>query len=584
MRRMTAAVALLFASHLLGQTDPGTVPDPSACPLPLATADVCRDGAIGDQQPVAFGALGRDEVSAIVTAAAAAINVDTATIGVVDRTGRPLAVYRQANADPSNDDRALGVARSAALSSNSQAPLSSRTVRFLSGVHFPAGVTNAPSAALYGIEQSNRGCELNIVWNANQCVPPAKAVARLDQPCNASDPSGCGAGLVTGKVLPDDGPYPQTVSNRLVEAGGIPLYRVVPPGADRANEGIVSNGRLLGAVGVVGIAGDSQLNEFAAVTGAFGPLNAGLATIVPLPAYPLPEPGNVFIDGIRLPFLGPDQRLRFNENGLPIGLEQPGGTSPGTSAGMFIFGPTGGGCPPNGYLAGPHDGQRLTKAEIDAVVQRAVKAAKRTRAQVRLPPGSYARMIITIADLDGTILASYRMEDALFFSLDVSVAKARNAVYFNSGDPRARADLPGIPAGTWVTSRTVGYAAQPLYPPGIDSAVFKVGPGRFYPLYQLSLTSPCAQGSEAPGANQNGLVFFAGSTALMKNGTLAGGLGVSGDGIDQDDYVTFLGAGELLPPSDKWADRVKLDGARLPMFKFPRHPEGVTECRGKPCD
>src|SRR5256885_4535458 len=50
-------------------------------------------------------------------------------------------------------------------------------------------------------------------------------------------------------------------------------------------------------------AGDPQLAEYAAVTGVFG---GGFA---PVPAYPLPEPGNVFIDGIRLPLLGPDQKL-----------------------------------------------------------------------------------------------------------------------------------------------------------------------------------------------------------------------------------------------------------------------------------
>lgn len=578
MRRTITVVALLFASRLLGQGDLAVTPDPTDCPLPLATADVCRDGAIGDVTPVAFQALTKDEVAAIVKAAAAALNVNTATIAVVDRTGRPLAVFRQPNADPANDDRALGVARTAAFFSNSQAPLSSRTVRFIAQVHFPPGVVDTGNGALYGIEQSNRGCELNVVWNDGKCIPRSKAIGKLDQPCNATDSSGCGAGLITGKQLPDDGPYPQQVSNRLLEAGGIPLYRLVAPGLDRINEGIATNGRLLGAVGVVGIPGDPQLNEFAAVTGAFG--SAG---IIPLPRFPLPPPQNVFIEGVRLPFLGPDQKLRFNANGLPVGLQQPAGTSPGSSDGTFRFGPNNGGCPPNQYLAGPYDGQFLTKAEVDAVVQRAVKASKRTRAQVRLPLGSYSRMVITVADVDGTILAHYRMEDSLFDAVDVVPAKARNAVYYNGGDPAARKDLPGIPDNVYVSGKTIGFAAQPLYPPGIDSASFKVGAGPWYPLYLLSLAKPCAQGTQTPGPNQNGLVFFAGSTPLVKNGKLVGGLGVSGDGIEQDDYVTFLGAGDLLPPRETWADRVKLDGVRLPMFKFPRNPEGVTECGGKPC-
>ena len=62
-----------------------------------------------------------------------------------------------------------------------------------------------------------------------------------------------------------------------------------------------------------------------------------------------------------------------------------------------------------------------------------------------------------------------------------------------------------------------------------------------------------------------------------------GGLGVSGDGVEQDDYVTYFGAGEFLPDPKIWADQVKVNGVRLPMFKFPRQPEGVTECGGGPC-
>jgi hypothetical protein len=73
------------------------------------------------------------------------------------------------------------------------------------------------------------------------------------------------------------------------------------------------------------------------------------------------------------------------------------------------------------------------------------------------------------------------------------------------------------------------------------------------------------------------VVFFAGSSPLYRNGALIGGLGVSGDGIEQDDYVTYFAAGPFLPPQNLWADQLIVDGARLPMFKFPRHPEGVDE-------
>ena len=144
--------------------------------------------------------------------------------------------------------------------------------------------------------------------------------------------------------------------------------------------------------------------------------------------------------------------------------------------------------------------------------------------------------------------------------------------------------LPASRRGTAVSNRTIGYGAQPLYPPGIDSAAFGVAPGPFYSkLFVNDLANPCSQGSQAANQNQNGIVFFPGSTPLYRGSQLVGGLGVSGDGVDQDDYVTVGGAGAFLPDPKIRADQTKLGGVRLPMFKFPRQPEGVTECGGGPC-
>src|SRR5207253_8816481 len=218
------------------------------CPLD----DLCREGAIGKAEEQAFAPLSAPEVDAIARAAASSLNAPM-TIAVVDRAGRVLALYRKPAANAANDDRAVGVARTAAFFSHNQAPLSSRTVRFISGVHFPPGVVNAPNAALYGIENTNRGCDFGVVFNPGKSLPPAKSVS-----------GGIGPGIVTGKLQPDDGPYPQNPFDRPVNAGGIPIYRA---------------GKLVGGVGVVGIAGDPQLAEFAAVTGAFG-----APGIAPLPA------------------------------------------------------------------------------------------------------------------------------------------------------------------------------------------------------------------------------------------------------------------------------------------------------------
>jgi hypothetical protein len=51
-----------------------------------------------------------------------------------------------------------------------------------------------------------------------------------------------------------------------------------------------------------------------------------------------------------------------------------------------------------------------------------------------------------------------------------------------------------------------------------------------------------------------------------------GGLGVSGDGVDEDDYVTNGGAAGFEAPTNIRADQVIDQGVRLPYFKFPRNP------------
>ena len=55
-------------------------------------------------------------------------------------------------------------------------------------------------------------------------------------------------------------------------------------------------------------------------------------------------------------------------------------------------------------------------------------------------------------------------------------------------------------------------------------------------------------------------------------GKLIGAIGVSGDGIDQDDIIAASGTINYLPPGAIRADRMRFRGARLPYAKFPRNP------------
>ena len=71
---------------------------------------------------------------------------------------------------------------------------------------------------------------------------------------------------------------------------------------------------------------------------------------------------------------------------------------------------------------------------------------------------------------------------------------------------------------------------------------------------------------------KSGIVFFPGSAGLYRNGVLVGGLGVSGDGVDQDDYVTNGGTLGFEAPLAIRADQILDQGVRLPYQKFPRDP------------
>ncbi|MBI3210796.1 MAG: heme-binding protein, partial [Candidatus Solibacter usitatus] len=431
-----------------------------------------------------------------------------AIIAIVDRGGRVLGVRVESGvaANIRNDpvmltfavDGALAEARTGAFFSHNQAALSSRTVRTLSRENFPEA-PNQPAAALFGIENTNRGCGFNAPFLAEKDLPPAR---------NLAD-GGPGLGITT---IP----------------GGIPLFK---------------NALMVGGVGVAGI--DSGAAEFAAVSAAAGFFD-------PPPA---PPPGAIFVDGIRLPYVQQTSR--------------PAGTQPATSpSGAYALTPRDGSSAPDGYLIGPRAGVNLSAADAAAIVQRAVETANRTRAVIRLPLGSRTRMVMAVTDVTGTVLALYRMPDATVFSADVAVAKARNVTFFSSTqvDP---ADLPGLPPGTAVTNRSIGFGSQSFFPSGIAAS----SPGPFRALFRNDLANPCTQGRQPKNPNQNGIVFFPGSAPLYRGGALIGGFGVSGDGVEQDDYVTAAGVAGFEPAPNLRADQFIINGARIPYWKFPRNPE-----------
>jgi uncharacterized protein GlcG (DUF336 family) len=593
-----------------------------------------RGPASADTSPV----LERDEVVSIMQHAASSVDRDV-MVAVTDRRGVILGVganfdlpagttCTDPNPAPGTDchtaNLAVQLARTAAFFSADQTPLTSRSVRFISGEHFPPGIQNSGAAALFGIENTNRGCSFDAargdaLFNAGKVVPRARSLAAtladLDgrpalQCQSGGGRDGCTTGIAT---LP----------------GGVPIFKGIKTLADSEFQG----GRMAGGIGVAvrGIVpppdpvaafdsdavlrrqdGDSDLDvgEFAAraFTGdeakrfvptlaRKGITNICLDTEIPAPAccsaaepcsfsiLPLPVDRDpvfdpvIFIDGIEVLELADNPPVDENVSPVPgrqlrFILDPARAAQSGRVAGGYLVGP-------QAAIAAPVGAPPLTAEEVDAIVQAALETAFETRAGIRLPLEERTAMMIAVSDTGGNLLAVFRMDDATVFSIDVAVAKSRNVVWFSNPniDVVDTLDTPGIgdvrgeafPPGTAITNRTLSFGAQPFFPSGIDGS----DPGPFRRVFLEDSATPCTNGREPANGRQNGIVFFPGSAPLYRDGVMIGGLGISGDGVEQDDIVTNGGANALTgfePPSGIRADQLKVRDVRLPYLKFNRQP------------
>lgn len=248
--------------------------------------------------------------------------------------------------------------------------------------------------------------------------------------------------------------------------------------------------------------------------------------------------------------------------------------------------------PPRGGTDGGDGLTPLTASETRALLEEAFSIMSRARGAIRQPLDSRAQVTISVVDTRGQILGIVRGPDAPVFGTDVSLQKARTAAFLSS--PHAADELAASPSAdvsgrvamvraflgdqTALTgkvafsARAVGSLARPFFPDGEVSQ--PPGPlsrpiAQFSPFstglqsalivgnlaQHIGYVQGGADATDTPrqctqqpnvagtGANRlaNGLQIFSGSHPIYRGSTLVGAIGVSGDGIDQDDMISFLG-------------------------------------------
>ena len=474
-------------------------------------------------------------------------------IAVTDREGDVLAVWVVRGGAATNPEIATAVSKAgtAAYLSSNQNGFTSRTAGFIIQQHFPPGVNNVAPGPLVGVGLSNLSFS-----DINKFRKPGSVISFSSTPGNT---------IV---------PVPFTSLDGV--PGGVPLYK---------------NGVHVGAVGVTGaatpgpIVGFRAQNPFVYIAGYDKDEDVALAGQHGFTPSSGITADNVFINGIRLAYVNSSTVnsntyvIRGNPDphyptilGAPAPYPYPVATFGGVNGQIRqpIMGDP---------LGGTINGQaRLNASEVTSIISLAAARAHITRAGIRLPIGVPAQVFITVVNNPNAsgvaprVLGTFRTGEATLFSWDVAVQKARTVIYYS------RNDFLHFGLNLAMSVRCVGFLAQCNYPPGINGNASGPFNGQ-QEMFSGLLGNHCNPAAITPNPAfvinpnlPNGITIFPGAFGLYRNGVLVGAIGISGDGVDQDDIIGASGTQNFLAPTAIRSDQFLYRATRLPYAKFPRDP------------
>nr|WP_298929886.1 heme-binding protein [uncultured Erythrobacter sp.] len=605
-----------------GGTGSGPPTPPPPPPPPLS----------GVYSAPAAESLSAGDVGTVIAQAAAQASAqgDAATIAVTDRVGNVLGVFQMPGAsatadipDAPNgqniDAQGLTIPATAAaiakaitgayLSSGGNA-FSSRTASMIVQEHFPPAPTTAglESGPLFGVQFSQLPCSDLVSRASDGMIGPQRSPLGL-----SADPGGFplykngvvvgGVGVIADGVYGSD-PNVLDVDNDIDEpialAGTIGFEAPVSIRADR----IFADGTSLRYT-------DATYAQLGSVGGANFAGTAG--ALVAVTGY---HSGGALIAG-----------TAYGSEASGI---RPSTISEFSIMDAFVLSNGAGGnrFPVRAGTDGADIASPITSAEARAILEEAFRVMSRARAQIRQPLDSRAEVSISLVDTRGRVLGIVRSPDAPIFGIDVSLQKARTANFFSGAFAAnelgaAAGEVPqfvgrvrnflgdqnALTGAFAFADRSGGNLSRPFFPDGevgqphgplsrpieqfnpfstgLQSALIVGNVGQHLGFVQGANPDTAANCTTLPQINagetrlDNGIQIFPGSVPIYRGNELVGGIGVSGDGIDQDDMISFLGlnnAGQSVggignAPKDIRADRIVVQvGGRQVRLRYVNCP------------